>query len=348
VYGKAIGKIQIPATINTSGTGGTATVIANPSQTTVSPTWTSTTDGGGNDWPGGALYYNNKLLLGRAWWYDNNTTRQSIASTASFPPSGTITFETFSNGTSPYTNGRFYGGYFGTIPSDWQSLIGYPAFTGASAMSILSTCSAGPTFFAFNPDNIGTGSNSALWLMGYPNGGPTVTGHATTDLWRTNGATGMYFTPADVYHAGMVWPPGSRSILFIFQHGTGTYCYGTGCIGVNELCGTGQGEQAPPYVRYVLAFDANDLLAVKNGTKQPYEVVPYAHWQMPTMAINNSSDCSELYWYGQLAYDASTGRIYTTLNYGNDPQVHVFQVTTTATSTYRRASGGGTIAGSIH
>jgi hypothetical protein len=101
---------------------------------------------------------------------------------------------------------------------------------------------------------------------------------------------------------------------------------GTGVSG----CGTGAacgdpvdesyGTHAYPYRLYVWAYNANDLVAVRAGTRQPWDVVPYAVWDLGVEAISEFS--------GAAAYDPATSRIYVSQVNGNGerPVIHVFSV----------------------
>ena len=75
------------------------------------------------------------------------------------------------------------------------------------------------------------------------------------------------------------------------------------------------------------AYDANDLLAVKEGRKLQYEILPYAVWtfDLPYAGTNSARQL------GGVAYDPANGRIYITQRCGDTnctPVVHVMQVTT--------------------
>ena len=69
---------------------------------------------------------------------------------------------------------------------------------------------------------------------------------------------------------GMVFPSGTRTVLFFGKHGMGNYCYGTGgssggdCFDPDD---SSKGIHSYPYRSQVWAYDANDLIAVKNGQK---------------------------------------------------------------------------------
>ena len=53
------------------------------------------------------------------------------------------------------------------------------------------------------------------------------------------------------------------------------------------------------------AYDANDLLAVKQGTKQPWDVQPYAKWTLPGMPIDGVTNLMRAGYY-----DPATRRLY--------------------------------------
>src|SRR4029078_10931964 len=85
---------------------------------------------------------------------------------------------------------------------------------------------------------------------------------------------------------------GTRTVLYIGRNGTGVFCYGNGTnnpglagtIGPDneKYCydptSTSKGQHGWPYNYQMWAYDLNDLTAVKNGTKQPWEVQPYGVW----------------------------------------------------------------------
>jgi len=93
--------------------------------------------------------------------------------------------------------------------------------------------------------------------------------------------------------AGAVFPNGSRSVLYFGQLGVGQFCYGQatsdptlagktyepGVYCYDPTSGS-KGSTAYPYKFLVWAYDANDLAAVRSGTKQDWEVVPYATWEL--------------------------------------------------------------------
>jgi len=82
-----------------------------------------------------------------------------------------------------------------------------------------------------------------------------------------------------------------------------------------------KGDHAYPYAYYVWAYDAHDLVAVKMGTKQPWDVVPYAVWTLELPYAPGKG-----HHIGGVAYDPASGRIFVSQQFadGDLPIVHVF------------------------
>lgn len=204
----------------------------------------------------------------------------------------------------------FVSGYMGTIPSEWQSAFGAPALTGNCCLSIISRTSSGPAVSVFNPDDVGRVTPvPATSVLGYPLSRAIVNDQVQND----------FFTRADLM-GGVAFPGGTRSVLFVGRHGAGRPCYGEPAP-CGDPTGTGKGEHAYPYVHQVWAYDALDLLKVKNRQLEPWEVRPYATWQLTDMNNEGSATIAGAY------YDQATRRLYVTPNYGATPTVHVYEIT---------------------
>ena len=133
---------------------------------------------------------------------------------------------------------------------------------------------------------------------------------------------------------GMVFPPGTRSVLFIGRRGVGAYCYGEGTTenppGIdsygNPRCydpsSSSKGNHSYPYESFVWAYDVADFLAVKQGTKAPWEIVPYATWSFDVPFQISSRIVSGV------AYDSATRRLFVSTAFGerSRPLSHVFQI----------------------
>jgi len=241
----------------------------------------------------------------------------------------------------------FVGGYMAWIPEEWRQDFGGPAITGHGPMAIISRTSSGPAAFVFNPadlgkDSFGTESNPApiTPLVYYP-----LT-HQTLGPYDNNSYSNPTFNNVTEI-PGVVWPAGSRSVLFFGRTGLGTPCYGAGTAdqsqvadsagiiswisandGAKYVCGTttldGSGNNSCcydpagtsfkgvhnfPYAYYVWAYDALDLLAVKNGVKKPWDIKPYAEWNLESDFLPFAPKNGARRIFGA-AYDPSTQRIF--------------------------------------
>ena len=224
----------------------------------------------------------------------------------------------------------FVSGYMAEIPPPWRTLFGGPALTGNCCLAIISRTSYGPALFAFDPAAVGVANPvPATPLLYYPSTHPTIGNWS--DSW--NPSRGIFFNGATVIR-DVVFPAGSRSVLFIGTQGTGPFCYGEGTSDHSlagqrapdgaDYCydpdGSSKGTHAYPYVSQVWAYDANDLLAVRSGRKRPWAVRPYATWPL-SLPFGASG-------IGGAAYDPRSARIYVSQQHGNgtDPVIHAFRV----------------------
>jgi hypothetical protein len=199
----------------------------------------------------------------------------------------------------------FTSGYMTVIPEAWRTALGGPALTGNCCIPIVSRTSYGPALFTFEPNDVGVKNPvPAKPLVYYPQDRPLAAWEATSPLF--NGTSNI---------GGVVFPEGTRSVLFFGRHGTGKFCYGSTCFP-----GAGQGTHAPPYITQVWAYDANDLAAVKTGSKKPWDVRPYATWEMVFPGPNHAK------YVKGATYDPKTGRIFLVQEGEEAPLVHVYNV----------------------
>lgn len=264
----------------------------------------------------------------------------------------------------------FVDGYMAWIPTEWRLDFGGPAITGHGPMAIISRTSSGPAAFVFNPEDLGintvgmeTNPAPMTPLVYYPLTHQTL---GSYDNLTYSNPTFNNVTEV----TGAVWPSGTRSLLFFGRTGLGTPCYGAGTAnqseaannativawiaanGTNYPCGTTtldgsgnnfccydpagtsfKGVHNYPYAYYVWAYDALDLLAVKNGIKKPWEVKPYAEWNLESdLAVFAPSNGARRI-FGA-AYDQASQRIFISQSdgdpgtYESRPLIQVFQVQT--------------------
>lgn len=269
----------------------------------------------------GTLVYDGKLVVAASSYYDADASQ-----TKSHFSSG-LDLSAANDAKGPFSvtgkaNTRSKAGYMTPIPADWQSAFGGPALTGNCCQHILSATSLGPSATVFDPDSVGVvdpivGST----VLFYPLDNPT-TGNGTLE-------NGIFKRSDQV--VGIAFPVGSSSVLFIGSHGKGDFCYGPGTDDPNQTTGDGyvycydpvnggMGAHAYPYVNQIWAYSAADLVAVKDGTKETWDVKPYAIFELTDIDDTGHATAAGA------TFDPATGRMFFTESYGENPKVHVFQI----------------------
>jgi len=233
---------------------------------------------------------------------------------------------------------RFVSGYMTQIPLEWQASFGGPAITGGCCnlgATNVGGMSWGPSAFVFDPDDLGVNiPTPATPLVYYSQNHPTLGAFGNTTV-----ANPAFNLMTNV--TGVVFPQGTRTVLFFGGTGTGVPCFGNGtndpaldhqpitgspgkvwCYDPLEVNG-GIGPHAFPYAYQVWAYDVEDLLAARNGQVNPWDVVPYGIWTL-TLPFDNP----RRYIFGA-AYDSLTDRIFISQARAEPngmPVIHVFNV----------------------
>lgn len=274
----------------------------------------------------------------------------------------------------PIPQAGFVAGYMSPIPAEYQSSLGGSAITGQANLSIISRTSFGPSAFAFYPERLGIENPlKAVPLVYYP-----IANQALGE-WR-RGVANEYVAMEDKIN-GVVFPEKASSILFFGRHGS-TSCYGIGtskasqaaseseiksaiaATGASYVCGnstislqdatggdaccydpadSSKGGHSYPYNYYVWAYDVNDLIAVKNGSKQPWEIKPYSVWSFD-LPFQSESRLIQ-----GVAFDPATNRIFLSQGFGDNapsyglPVIHVFQIQTQSGQTRPASNLKGTL-----
>lgn len=263
---------------------------------------------------GGLLVSGDALIASAYVYYDANGS-QAVSHIRS-----SLNLADANDAVGPYKVGAmptgFVSGPMVPIPAEWQAALGGAALTGNCCIPIISRTSLGPSVSVFDPSDVGVLSPvPATEVLGYPIQHPTL-GTCESSQQLFNCVSGA---------KGMVFPDGTRSILFFGRRGIGTYCYGVG--GATGACvdpaNTSKGPHAYPYVYYVWAYDALDLVAVKQGRKQPWQIYPYRSWTFDLPFENLDRAIMGA------AYDPATRRIYLSQARGDvdSPLIHVFSLT---------------------
>lgn len=293
VYEEALGRISI-AEVN-----GTASIITQPTNIPGSV-------GGENVQElAGALYWNGRLFVTKRKRY-STLNYSGVVAAGSTNITGFSAFQPTQG-----VEGHFISGYMGVIPPEWRSAFGGPCFIGNGAMSIRGMCTNGPSFYVFNPDDVGVRSPIPVThCQSYPLDHPLANPSAANNIWSASDPSGSY-----------LFIDGTRTLLYITRHGYGPPTY------KSDSCGdTAGGDGNSPYRRQVTAFDVNDLLAAKAGQKAPYSIQPYAWWVLP----GPTSSCGETGGYANGSYcftwDPAKRRIYGVLDRGDNRRVHVWSI----------------------
>jgi hypothetical protein len=256
---------------------------------------------------GGNLVYRDKLYVTGFVFYDaEGAQRRSHFSRPLALDSGEVAGPLRAGGLAT----GFYSGYMGLIPAAWQERLGGPALTGNCCLSIISRTSYGPAAFAFDPENIGKAE-------------PLVYYTADRQTLGRYGATGSHpVFNGSTRITGIVFPESTSSVLFFGMTGVGNYCYGEAAE-CQDPSNVYKGEHAYPYRAYVWAYNAADLAAVKAGKRRPWQMIPYATWELPDLG-----DVSANFGVGGATYDPASGRIYVAEKFGDGtrPLIHVYEI----------------------
>jgi hypothetical protein len=277
---------------------------------------------------GGLLVYGGRLI-GAEWAYYDGASEQDRSHFTS-----ALNFATTGDYRGMYAVGdlfpAFVGGHMTAIPAEWQAAFGGHALTGHCCTSIIGHQSLGPSASVFNPEDLGVlDPVPAHTVVNYP------IDHPTLGVWGTGPANPLYNMSTTI--TGVVFPAGTRSVVFFGATGLGPSCYGEGTADAS-LAGqptpdgsiwcydpdnSSKGTHAYPYTPYLWMYDANDLVAVRSGARNPWDVQPYWHGALnlpvPADALNGA------------VYDPGTQRLYVeqACAVGDcEPLFHILQLTT--------------------
>lgn len=218
-------------------------------------------------------------------------------------------------------------GYLGKIPTAWRTVLGYDSLAGQCCVAIIDRSSQGPAVSGFNIADISPSATApATLLVGYPYP------NANCGFWSATGPTTYCFTAADSM-GGVMWASGTKSILFFGTHGLSpTNCYGYGTLDTSLVgtaasdgtlyCYDAAGSKGPktyPYIAQVWRYKAQDFLDVKNGLKEPYDVLPDATWNF---GIGSPFANDPGIRIRSVVYDDTTRKIYITIG---TEEVYVFE-----------------------
>ncbi len=342
VYDQRVGEVDIPVLVKATDLSDLNTAAVRQGLTDISEGHLLDIGAGGSAYTaesgamiGGLLSWHGRLVGSVYAYYDAGFEAElsHFSSGTDFSMSGDFR-GMFRVGTA---NPGFVGGYMTSIPEDWRTRLGGSALTGNCCLPIISRTSYGPSASVFTPDDLGVKTPApATMLVGYP------ADHPTLGSWDNTETVNLDFNMATRVN-GIVFVDGTRSVLFFGSQGIGVPCYGiaTGdpsldhrpISGSSEVychdpASDSKGTHAWPYASYVWAYDAEDLAQVKAGQKQPWELKPYATWQMDLPFATQGKEILGA------AYDPVKGRIYISQGgadpgddgYFQGPVIHAFEV----------------------
>jgi len=277
------------------------------------------------------MVYGNRLY-GTGYIYFDASNVQRVSH---YSRSRQLNQPSFSGWSQVWESGKsgFVAGMMAAVPNEWQEKLGGPAITGQCCIPINWRTSSGPAAFAFDPAQVGQSTASATPLLYYP------IDRATLGSWSDGNST--YGSTTEILGVAVI--AGTRTVLYFGRNGMGKNCYGEGTSD-SSLDGTTapdgslycydptnpyKSPHAYPYRYQVWAYDLNDLAAVKAGTKQPWEIVPYGVWPLslptPELAVR----------LGGVGYDPQRQLLYVSqlggdpAGYEHRPVIHTFRVNAT-------------------
>ncbi len=311
---QAIAEYAIPEIVK-SETLSELNMIETPIQV-FSNVLSKTTDGNpeGIDRVGGLYYANHggqaKLIVNAYEYYDapaDNTVSTLIVNDANALESSSVSGYYSFEGNAAHTSG-----WLSPIPEAWQEVLSGTHITGhSSGIPIISRASVGPSAFSFEINDVlnATQSIETTTLLDFslknPLNSDLSNDSKTNDLW----------THLSMATYGFI-VPGTRTYLTLGKSGghESGVCYK--CTQDNgNLCGGYCTPEANDNYQYYWLWDVNDLVAVKNGTLNPYDVRPYEHGYFDTPFQGNGSKS-----IGGGTYDPSTGNLYLSVQSGDTEQ----------------------------
>jgi len=289
--------------------------MADPPIQTFTPLLNSTGDGNPEnlDRLGGMLYYKTasqeKLIVNAYEYYDapaDNTLSTLIADDPNDLVNSAV------NGYLKFEGGAGHtSGWISPIPLEWQDTLASNFITGqSSGQPIIARFSVGPSAFAFNMADLLANSDpiptSKMLDFNLANalGGDLFNETLTNDLWtHLSRATYGFIVPGTRTYATIGYSGGHESgVCYKCEQNNGVVCGGYCAIDTSD------------YDQYYWLWDMNDLMEVKAGNMNSYDVLPYDYGVFTTPFQN------ELKQIGGASFDPNSGKLYMTIQRADDGQ----------------------------
>jgi hypothetical protein len=293
---------------------------------------------------GSLVVYSGKLIGTEAIAYDATCgqTKSAWVSPIAFSQSDKASGPyAFSESNTPRIKG---GGFMALVPAEWRAALGGAVVSGNGPSSIISCGTPGPSLWVIDADTLAAQPPASTTITAHPLVYYEDGAHSSLGLWNSNAPGQMVggkrvpsVTVVDPHGRGnytfayednamriqgVLFPDETRSVLFFGRKGMGKYCYGVGSA-CGDLDGpTASGDHAYPYTEFVWAYDVDDLIAVRQGHKKPWEVLPYSGWAFKVFGDGDGGASVGVAW------DPTTRLAYLLVTYTNGPAplVHVFSV----------------------
>lgn len=263
---------------------------------------------------GGMKYFSNgnggELLVNAYEYYDapgDNTHTSLILRNASDLSDSAVDGYFIFDGGAGHTSG-----WISPVPEEWQSLLSGTHITGqSSGIPIIGRTSVGPSAFLFN----------SATVVGQPLSAGNI---STEKLLDFSLANPLHSDLSNEGGENNLWTHLSRAVYGLIVPGTSTYltlghsgghqsgvCYK--CTQNNgNLCGGYCAPDADDNYLFYWLWDVHDLLAVKNGTIESHDVLPYDSGEFEA-----PFDVTEI---GGGAFDETNGMLYLTLQRADSEQ----------------------------
>jgi hypothetical protein len=267
---------------------------------------------------GGALVYGGRLIVSAYSYYDAGQSQAAshFVRSRDLSAPGEVTGPIRLRGVPP----RWVGAYMAEIPHEWTEAFGGPVLAGLAGVPIASAQSNGPSATVIDPSNLADFASTTV--VGYRADAP-LTELLGLDADRKNPAWNLTSQVR-----GIAFAKGTRSVLFIGQHGLGEPCYGTGqeC---RDPHNPDKGPHAYPLAYQVWAYDVLDLVRARRGRIDPGRIKPYAIWNFDLPFQGKDGVAKPI---GAVALDTAGGRLFVSQlgaydrDYASEPIIHVLRI----------------------
>lgn len=177
--------------------------------------------------------------------------------------------------------------HMGPVPAEWRALLGGPALSSAGYTSIISRASYGASVSVFDPATVTANNFPMTMLLGCPDAVAACRTYGTPTSNDYNGSE---------LSGGFFIVPGTRTLVVIERESSGPTCYGYAtrnqaehgqpyldavkCYSLTDPLDQ-KGPKGYPYRLVAKLYDLNELVAVKQGAKKPWDVKQYATVDLP-------------------------------------------------------------------